>query len=798
MTQLLQTLRSLRRAPVFSIAAIATLALGIGANTAIFSLIDATLLDPLPYPDAGRIVQIWFTTQDGASTNHSIPAVNILARQSQIFENVTAYDFGGPGVNLTGGDQPEQVQAIHVSAAYFRLFGAPFELGRGFTADEDRPNGGRVAVISHALWLRRFHADPALVGRTISLGNQPYLVTGILSSGFQPDPPAQIWFPLQADPLSNSPAVYVRAAARLRPGITIERANAALKLAWAEYRRQFPLINPKAGFQARPLRETNAGDVRAPLLILFATVILVLLIACSNVANLLLARGTARQREMAIRAALGASRGQLIAQLLTESLLLSIAGALCGLLVGRLALKALLALNPELFPAVSFDARVLLFTAALSLGATLIFGLLPALRTSRASLAERSSTGTLRARSLLVIVQVALSVLLVIGAGLMIRTFAALRRVSPGFDPDGVLTMQMSLQGTRYADTAAVTGLIERGVERLKQLPGVESAASSWMLPVESAFGSSFIIEGRPLGDSVVHGGALMRPVSPEYAAVFRIPVLRGRFFTARDTPNTASVAVISEAMAKKFWPDGDAIGERILIDKYLGPDFYAPPREIVGIAGDVRDVAMSHEPDPLIYIPEAQAPNGMTRIDAGVLPMTWAVRTAAPPYSLRSAIQHALEDASGGLALARIRSMREVIGHSTARSDFDTVLLAAFAAASLLLAAIGIYGLIVFAVQQRRLEMGIRLALGATPSQVRNMVVSQGLRLALAGVVAGGAASLALVRYMKTLLFGVQPIDPAVMAISCLTLGAVAALASYLPARKASVLDPAKALRSS
>ena len=382
-----------------------------------------------------------------------------------------------------------------------------------------------------------------------------------------------------------------------------------MKLAYAEYRRKFPLINPKATFEARPLRETNAGNVRTPLLVLFATVILVLLMACSNVANLLLARGRIRQREIAIRAALGASRGQLIAQLLTECLFLSIAGAAFGLLTGRLALSALQAFDPELVPAVSLDARVLIFTAALSLCATLLFGLLPALRTSRVSLSERSVSGAFRARSLLVIVQVALSVLLTIGAGLMIRTFAALRQTAPGFDPDRVLTLQMSLQGTRFADTAVVSGLAERGVDRLKQLPGVQSATTSWMLPLESAFGSSFIIEGRPLGDSPVHGGALMRPVSPGYAAVFRIPILRGRFFAARDTANAAGVAVISDAMAKKFWPNQDPIGERITVDKYLGPDFAAPPREIVGIAGDVRDVAINQPPAALIYIPKAKLP---------------------------------------------------------------------------------------------------------------------------------------------------------------------------------------------
>jgi predicted permease len=379
----------------------------------------------------------------------------------------------------------------------------------------------------------------------------------------------------------------------------------------------------------------------------------------------------------------------------------------------------------------------------------------------------------------------------------MIRTFVALRQTQPGIDPHHILTLQMSLEGTRFRDTAAVTRLVDHGVDQLKQLPGVIAAATSWTLPVELAFSSTFIIDGRPLGDSLVHGGALMRPVSSGYASVFGIPLLRGRFFTDRDTSRTASVAVISEAMARKFWPRANPIGERITVDKYLGPNFEAPPREIIGVVRDVRDLGMNQEPSPMIYVPQTQVANGMTGIDVGVLPITWAVRTAVEPYSLSSAIQRALQEASGGLPVAHIRSMEKVISHSTARSDFNAFVLTAFAGASLLLAAVGIYGLIVFSVQQRQHETGIRLALGATPYQVRNMVVSQGMRLAVAGVLAGFLASLALARYMATLVYGVKPIDLTVMAVSCLTLGLVAALASYIPAHRASRLDPAKALRS-
>ena len=803
--------RMLRRSPGFAMAATATLALGIGANTAIFSLINATLLEPLPYPAPDRIVQFWLTAPNGGGLILSIPEVNILAQQTSVFEDVAAYDFGGPGVNITAVGEPEQVKAIHVSASYFRLFGARVESGRTFTADEDRPNGGRVVVLSHGLWLRRFNADRSLVGRTISLGSEPYLVAGVLAADFSPDPPAQIWLPLQADPNSTGQAHYVRAAARLRRGVTIDQANALLKLMVSEFRRKFPLFNPKAGFEAKPLRETNVRDIRTALLVLFGTVTLVLLIACSNVANLLLARAAARQREVAIRVAMGASRGRLVAQLLTESLLLSLAGGFFGLIVGTICLRALLAVNPEAVPgagglAVSLDWRVLTFAAALSLGTTLLFGLLPALRTSRVSLAQvmqesgaRAGTthGTLKTKSFLVVIQVALSVVLVVGAGLMIRTFTALRQVRPGIDPHRILTLEMSLQGTRFRDTAAVTRLVDNGVDRLKRIPGVIAAATSWTLPVESAFGSTFIIEGRPLSDSPVHGNALMRPVSTDYASVFGIPLVRGRFFSNRDTSRAASVAVISEAMAKKFWPDVNPLGERVAVDKYLGPDFAAPPREIIGVVRDVRDGGIKREPSPMIYVPQAQVPNGMTGIDSAILPITWAVRTAAEPYWLSSEIQRALKQASGGLPVANIRSMDEVIRHSTLSSDFSTILMMAFAGASLLLATIGIYGLIVFSVQQRQHEIGIRLALGAMPHQVRNMVAFQGLRLAVVGVLVGVLASVALARYMQTLVFGVKPIDPAVMALSCLILGLVAAAASCIPAYHASRLDPAKTLRS-
>ena len=376
----------------------------------------------------------------------------------------------------------------------------------------------------------------------------------------------------------------------------------------------------------------------------------------------------------------------------------------------------------------------------------------------------------------------------------MIRTFAALRHVETGLDTHKILTMQMSLQGTRYQDTAAVSNLVDRGVERLQGLPGVVAAASTWTLPVQLAFGSSFIIEGRPLGSEKVHGPALMRPVSSNYATVFGIPLKRGRFFTNRDTATSSSVAVISEAIARRFWPKGNPIGERITVDKYLGTEFAAPPREIIGIAGDVRDAGLNRGPEPMIYVPQSQVPKGMTAIDVRVLPITWVVRTAAEPYSLSNDIQRELRVASGGLAVGRVRSMDDVVKQST-REGFNT--LAAFAGIALLLAAVGIYGLISFSVGQRTRELGIRAALGATPDQLRRMVVKQGLGLTAIGVFLGAIGSVALASYMKTLLFGVKPVDPVTMCCACVLLGLVAVLAAFIPARRAARLEPVEVLRS-
>jgi predicted permease len=485
--------RTLWRSPGFMTTAILALALGIGANTAIFTVVNTVLLQPLAYPEPERLVQLELSSPQGNGNITSIPKFNVWREQTQVFQDVAAYDLGGPGINLTGGDRPEQLKGIHVSAGFFRVFGARLAAGRTFSADEDRPGGPAIVVVSGGLWRRRFGADPNFVGRSITLGDEPYTVTGVLNSSFTSDPPADIYLPLRADPNSSDQAHYLHATARLKPGVTLDQAKAAMKQAAEEFKRKFPGANPQESFTAEPLRDTVVGDVRKSLLVLVGAVGFVLLIACANVANLLLARATIRKREIAIRAAIGAGRGRLIRQLLTESVLLSLAGGVLGLGLGYAGVRALLAINPGDVPrigergsAVVLDWRVLLFTLAVSVLTGILFGLIPAFNVSRADLnltlkeSGQRSGGGLRqnkARSILVISEVALALVLLMGATLLIRTFIALRGVNPGFDTHNVLTIEMSLTGRRFETTAEVNQLVREAERRVTSIPGVSSLA---------------------------------------------------------------------------------------------------------------------------------------------------------------------------------------------------------------------------------------------------------------------------------------------------------------------------------
>ncbi len=797
--------------PGFTIAVLAALALGIGADTAIFSVVNAVLLKPLTYPEPDRIVQFLNTSPQGDFNGASATKFHVWQEQSNVFQDVAAYDFSGKGLNLTG-TVPEQIHGVHVTEAYFRLFGARMLLGRSFTFQEDQPNGGNLAVLSYGFWKRKFGADPNIVGRTISLSGETYTIAGITDSGFDPEPAADLWLPFQFPPNSTDQAHYFRAAGRLKPGVTLDQAKAQLKLAYGEFRRRYPDVNPKQSFSAQLLKDAIVGDVRKSLLVLIGAVSLVLLIACANVANLFMVRAAGRKREFAIRAAMGASPARVVRQLLTESVLLALTGGALGLGLGFAGVRWLLAVRPGDIPrvgengvGVSIDWRVALFAVGVSVLTGILFGLIPALGSARPDLAVTMNEGGSRsgfgvrqskARSLLIVSEVGLALVLLIGAALFIRTFIALRMVQPGFDTHNVITMEMALTGQRYASTAGVAQLIRDSRDRIRALPGVEEVAVTNSLPLDGGFGLPFIVVGRPLtGPST--GGGEWKAVSAGYCAVFHIPVLRGREFAPNDIAGAPPVVLISNAFAKAFWKKGeDPLGAQIIIGKGVGPEFEEPARTIVGIVGDVHDGALDRDVDQAMIVPLAQMTDGLTQLNSRVAPLTWIVRTQTDPHQAVRAISEQLRIASGGFPVAQVRTMSEVTARSTARQDFNMLLLSIFGFSALLLAAIGIYGLMAYSVEQRVREIGIRMALGADRHHIRRMVVWQGMRLAIAGVVLGIAAAFGLTRLIASSLYGVKSWDPTVFVAVPLVLSLVALAATWTPAVRASRLDPMKALR--
>jgi len=797
--------------PGFTIAAVAALALGIGANTAIFTVVNAVLLKPLSYPNADRIVEFLLTSPNGSNPIGSIPKFHIWQQQTSVFQEVAAYDFAGPGFNLTG-DRPEQVHGIHVTEGYFRLFGAQVMLGRTFTPQEDAPNGGKAVVLSYGLWQRKFGGNPNVLGSTLSLGNEPFTIIGVLGKDFLSDPEADIWLPFQFEPNSTNQGHYFQAAGLLKPGVTLAQANAQMKLAASQYLRAYPMANPQQGFAVEPLRDSIIGDVRRSLLVLLGAVGLVLLIACANVANLLLVRATGRKREFAIRCALGAGRARIIRQLLTESVMLSVTGGVLGLLLGFLGVRALLAVSPAGLPrigedgaAIGLDWRVLVFTLGVSLFTGILFGLFPALSASRSDLnsslkesSNRSGTSLRqnKARSLLVISEVSLAMVLLIGSALLIRTFLALRGVRPGFDSHHVLTMDMSLTGDRYQKTAGVAQLSRDGRDRLNAIPGVEESASTCCLPIRGQFGLPFLVVGRPpVKGKDTPGGGWMS-VSPGYFSVFKIPILRGRDFTANDTAAAPGVVLINQAMAKQFWPKENPVGQQIIIGKDVGPEFEEPARQIIGVVGDTHEGGLGRDPGSVLIVPEAQVTDGMSALNARIVPLRWVVRTHGDPHQAISAIAEQLRQASGGFPVAHVRLMDEVVARSTARQSFNMLLLTIFGGVALVLAAIGIYGLMAYSVQQRTQEMGIRMALGADRAAIRKLVVWDGMKLAMAGVVLGMAAAFGFTRLIASFLFGVKSWDPIVFVTVPVILSSVALIAVWLPGARAAKLDPMEALR--
>ena len=807
-------LRSLAKIPGFTAIAVIVIAVGIGSNTAVFSVINTVLLKPLPYPNPQSLVQLMETGPEGSNFGGSVPKFNIWRQQSSVFQYVAAYDQGGAGLNLTGGTEPEQVQGIHVTADYFRLLSAPILAGRTFTASEDSPHGSHVVVLSYGLWKRRFGGDRSIIGTNIQLDGQPYLVVGVIGSGFVTEAGGDLWLPYQFDLTSQDMANYFLVAARLKPSITLSMANAELKVATDRYRRTYPgTLDPKISFSVVPLEETIIGDARSSLWVLLGAVAFVLLIACANVANLLLMRATSRRRELATRAALGAGRGHIIRQLLAESLTVSLSGGILGLILGFVGVRFLLHINPGEIPrigengsAVRLDLNVLFFTFGISVLTGFLFGLLPAISASRSNLAaainesgNRASGGfrSGKIRSILVVSELGLALVLVIGAGLLIRTFMKLQAVDPGFSTHNVITMAMSISGQRFQKTAGVAQILRDGTKRLDALPGVVKAGAACCLPLQGGFGLPFDIVGRPKGNDPTTGEGGYFSVSWSYFDAFNVPILRGRNFTEHDDGSAPGVVIINESMAKQYWPKGDPLQDRLLVGATMGPVFVEPPRQIIGVVGDVHDEGLNQNPFPTMYIPIAQMPDQVTALNSRVAPLWWIVRTRVEPHTLVKAIAVALREGSGGLAVAHIRTMDEIVAVTTSRERFNMLLLIIFGSSALLMAAIGIYGIMSYSVQQRTQELGIRMALGAQASTLRNMVIRQGMVLAVIGVVIGIGAALWLTHFLSAVLFGVKPWDPAAFIATPLLLSAVAFLAVSVPAYQATRVNPMTALRS-
>ncbi|HEX7050740.1 MAG TPA: ABC transporter permease [Longimicrobiales bacterium] len=789
------TLRALRKRPGFALVAVLTLALGIGANSAIFSVVNGVLLASLPYEAPAELVRIRTAYPNGKAYPLSAPDFASLREEAGVFEDVVAYS---PSMlTLTGRGEPRQVRALAVSDGFFRLLGVAPVVGRAFHVEEHRPGGGGVVILDHGFWQREFAGDPAVLGRTLILGGDPFVIVGVLPRGFSDPGRSELYVPIVHDETFSATTARARRSewlgvvARMKPGITPEEADAAVRAVGSRLQQAFPQTNGPLTFSATPLREMLVGQVQTPLLVLLGAVGLVLLIACANVANLLLSRAAARETELAVRAALGAGRRRIIRQLLTESAVLGLLGGVAGLLLAYGGTRALVAARPEGIPRldeVGIDGVVVAFTFAISLLTAGLFGVVPALQATAGSVVgalREGGRGALGARSGnrlrggLIIAEVALAVLLLVGAGLLIRSFLHLTAVDPGFRPAHAMAVRLSLQGRAYAEPDARRNFFNALIERLEALPGVLAVGGADRLPMQrgaNMFGLD--IEGRPPApEGEVREIRAVR-VTPGYFEAIGVPLRRGRMITPRDRGDAVPVLLINEATVERWFPGEDPLGQRILL---------AAPSEIVGVVGNVRQVELGREAEPEIYIPYAQRPGGALQI---------VVRTAGDPLELAAAVRREVHALDPNLPVEGFTRLEQVIAGSVARPRFYTTLLGIFAAVALALAAVGIFGVMSYAVAQRRREIGIRLALGARPAEVVGSVVARGLALAGAGIAVGTLAALGLTRVMRSQLYGVSATDPLTFAAMILCLGAAAALASWLPARRAARVDPMVALR--
>jgi len=807
MQTLLQDLRygarMLLKNPGFTLIAVLTLSLGIGANTAIFSVVHAALLRPLPYEKPDQLVMIWERNLSrGLEQSQASPVTYCDWReQKRLFDKIAGWWY--PQVNLTDtGSEPQRVRTVDVTDAFFDVLGVRPIIGRGFQPGEDRPGGERLAVIGHELWRDRYNSDPNILGKAITLDGRSHSVIGVMPPGFDYPNATEVWTPLGWEPRQhNRNARFFEVVARLKPGVSREQAQAEMNALSNRIAQENPQSNKDWSAAVVSLRDQLVGDFRLALLALFGAVGLVLLIACANVANLLLARAGSREKEVAIRLAIGATRGRLLRQLLTESVLLALLGGVIGLLISVWGADVLLKLSPVEIPRLdklSVNATILAFTLGVSLLTGLIFGMVPALSASRSDLnrtlkegGRDSQTGGGRIRGALVIAEVAIAMVLLLGAGLLLKSFMRLQRVDAGFNPSNVLTFNLQLPFSSYRDWRQVSELYSGLIARLKSLPGVQSADATGFLPLEGGWPTKFLIQGRPpvQGEEPV---AQHRPVSEGYFQTMGVPLLGGRRFDDRDQADAPGVVIVNQALQRRYFPNEDPVGKRITtLARQYGPLGRVMPAslemEIVGVVGDEKNSSLSKTAEPAVYFSHRQF---------SYRSLSVVVRATAAPLGLVNAVQNEVWTLDRNLPVSNVKTMEQRLGEAVAQPRFSALLLGLFAALALLLAAVGIYGVISYTVQRRTHEIGVRMSLGASAGDILKLVVGRGLALTLTGVGLGVLGSFGLTRLISGLLYGVRATDPVTFVAMPALLALVALLACYIPARRATKVDPMVALR--
>jgi putative ABC transport system permease protein len=800
------SLRLMRRNPGFTAVAVLTLALGIGANTAIFSIVNAIFLRPLPFPDSDRMYVVRRTNNQIGGPTLSYPIFLAWKEKQSPFEALGLIRYTGE-VTLSGGVDPERIPGMGLTSEMFTVLGVRPALGRGFHEDESKPGAPRVVILSDSLWRRKFSADPQIVGNAVTVNGTSRIVVGVMPADFELTLPGahevQIWLSSQI-PVSSQDPTYggLLCLGRLRLGATAAQAEAALTPPLQALQAQFPtMIGKQETAWLQPMRQYVSRRAGTTPLLLLGAVGLVLLIACANVANLLLARSAARRREIAVRVALGATRGRLVRQLLTESVLLALLGGLGGIAFCYASFQSILSLVPADLSHVgqiSLDAKVLLFAVLLSALTGVIFGLVPAMEAStvemhvtlkEGSAGSGSSRRRGRFRSALVICEVALSLVLVAGAALLLKSFSGLLHVEPGFDMRSSLAFDLELPGAVFNSTAKSVAFFDEFAQRISALPGVQKVAYTNSVPLQEGPDYLFSIESGAAANRKESYDAQFRVVSPDYFRVLSIPLLRGRELSREDATGAEPVVLINRKMAESLWHNEDSVGQLIWIGKPMGPAAAEPaPRRIVGIVENIREIQLSEPPEPTMYLPYAQRDNASE--------VNFIIRAASDPLGLVPGVRGALRTMAPDLPISSIQTLDEVLADSVKSERFDAILLTVFGAIALLIATVGVYGVISYSVAQRTNEIGIRMALGATRGRVMGMVLGQGLRLALAGIVVGLGASYWLTRLLRELLYGVKPTDPLTFISVSVVLLAVALAACWIPARRATRVDPIIALR--